>query len=231
VNLSPSGGYFCADESLQSVLCDLGRDVKKVIDAASRVSTFVGTVCPTLTLKDLAVNILQAAYSVMEALQNPSDSGAQFDAAATVLSTVKTFALGAAITFGAAELGIDSAIVFAGFEVWQTACTWNGILGLALTDLSGFGAILLKQCPSTSSKRSISEEAWDGVIPTSYDTLSRRDDTYNPCAEFVSIFPANYSIMEEFNDACNQLQYDDPSGVNDTTIADAMTSMQQLYAN
>ena len=38
VNLSPSGGYFCSDETLHSVLCDLGRDVKSAFDIAGRVS-------------------------------------------------------------------------------------------------------------------------------------------------------------------------------------------------
>ncbi len=215
--------YVCKGPSLA---CRAARAVATAASALSLLNTWASSLCATTDLSSLVVSLLQSAEAVVAAIKQPSDGvlGTKFNAASAVISTIQSFALGAAIIAGA-EVEVPLAVALP--LVYKTACDVVAKTGVGLTIGGGIADIVANlSCPAPPPKRSVSPEFELDV--DAVRALARRDGLSNPCAEFVASFPVDSSSIAATDSACNDIESYDVGSITDSTIASAVSTLQQV---
>ena len=230
--------YTCQYSPLPP-LCVAGQ---AAIDASSKMallSTWLGSLCPTTNIKDLAIGTFELADATIQLIAHPTSgsTGTEAGFASQAISFISSLAIGAALVVGAPE-ELGAAAVLG--TVWTTACNVNSLIGstLYLTNSIEQG-LHDAACPVTTSKRDLHASASFNSKPIDWtpsrftrSSLFRRqavNDT-NPCATFLSYFPTTNitTIPGDAASACAQIQYYDPQQLNNTQISNAVAVLQQF---
>ncbi|KAK6541457.1 hypothetical protein TWF694_007267 [Orbilia ellipsospora] len=223
-----TGQYSCVASGSSSgsdaELCAKLLKYKQWARAVGNLNAWAGVLCPANLKKAfIAFKPGGALYAWISALNHPTRglTGTEFTATTAVLNAFNTLT----IAYGFAAAGIVAADIA---PYYASVCAFSGGLGIVSAGTSiVLGAIRRhNDCP-TDMKRSISDFAnfMELEISPSY-SLTRRDGDYNPCSDFLSYFPTNFTLAADLDSECNSIEGVDASGIEDSDIATGIMNTQ-----
>ena len=203
-----------------SAACALANALSSYTSALGLVSTWAGAACGVAGVGDVAVNLLGLAYSTAVNALNPSSGLLGNNAAAlTAVVASSLIFLGLPEEIGAAGvLGIGAA-------AFEELCDINTVLNLAFTTAGVFESAYLKRYCDDDP---VSKRFAAGAEPERRELAPRAGSGVNPCAEFVALFPLNYSIPAVGVAACQEIQGEDVAAIADPGLANATAVLQQF---
>ncbi|KAF3913772.1 hypothetical protein AA313_de0210401 [Arthrobotrys entomopaga] len=222
-----TGQYSCvtSGSSSNSELCANLQKYKQWSRAVGNLNGWVAVVCPASLNKALvAFKPGGALYAWLSAWEHPTGglTGTKFTATTAVINAFNTLK----IALGFAAAGVTAADIGA---VYAATCLVSGGIGVASAGTSLILGQIRKKyhCP-TDTKRSVSGLASFMELETSPSYyLARRDDgDYNPCSEFLSYFPSNFTLAADLDTECNSVEGIDASTIEDIDIAKGVMNTQ-----
>ena len=204
-----------------SAACALASALSSYTSALGLVSTWAGAACGVAGVGDVAVNLLGLAYSTAVDALNPS--GGLLGNNAAALSAVVASSL---IFLGLAEEVGAAGVLGIGAAAFEEICDINSVLNLAFTTAGVFESAYLKRyCDNDDA---VSKRSAAGAQAERRVLAPRAGSVVNPCAEFVGLFPLNYSVPALGVAACQQIQGEDVAEIADPGLANATTVLQQF---
>jgi len=232
-SVSPNSATASCLGADSETVCDMTDTFVTTTAILGLVDTWLSTFCPITESISIAWTVLQDAEAALLEAANPTDGtlGTKHALAGAALNTIGTFLITAAVALSTPEISIAEAIGVA----WDAACEVSTTVGQVLFVSNALAAKYQEYCcPSTTSKKRSTfflGSSGDLVIPRSLFANARRDNvTYNPCQEFVNIFPANYSIFAAADSACTQMLSYNASEITEQTLANETATLQQFCA-
>ncbi|GAB1321121.1 hypothetical protein MFIFM68171_11331 [Madurella fahalii] len=217
-----------------SLVCRAAQAASTAVTALSLLTTWAGALCPVTTPKEMFASLLGSIDAVMQAITKPSNGvlGTKFNAASSVIVAFNTLALGLALIAGA---GVELPVALAALPVLFTRFCSSVGSASAVLFIGGKAVELLDalNCPPSPSapkkQRSVSLEP----APVAFRASPARRDggLFNPCAEFVALFPDDSGSVAATVGACNDVASYDAASIDDPDVADAISTLQQACAS
>lgn len=169
------------------------------------VSTWLGAVCAAnFDPLSVTTSLLENAYAFAKAYKAPQTGffGNSAGLASTLVSTISSVAIdAAAVALAPEEVTVASGLALS----YAVACDANGFVGTG----AFYSEVALDQEINARCTSKITKRFWSSIgLHT-----ERRRDVDNPCAEFLSYFPSNYSAPAMLNSTCDEI-ISDPSSLD-----------------